>query len=253
MRDVKSFSVNRRWVWAAALAVVVFAIAGSMILPRLEFFQSIRLKTTGRATVADQVERHGPAARARMAPYFSQAGVSYPPERFLLAAFKQENELHLFAAGPSQSLTFIRQYRVLAASGDLGPKLEAGDLQVPEGVYQIDSLNPNSRFHLSLRLDYPNSADRRRAREDGRRDLGGDIMIHGNAVSTGCLAMGDTVAEELFVLASDAGWEETRVIVSPVDFRRRGLPYGFRPKASWTRTLYRDLKNELSGLPLPRS
>jgi murein L,D-transpeptidase YafK len=175
--------------------------------------------------------------------------VAYPPERFVLAGFKEERELHLFAAEPSKPLTFIRRYPVLAASGNLGPKLEAGDRQVPEGVYRIESLNPNSRYHLSLRLNYPNEADRRRARQDGRQDLGDDIMIHGDAVSIGCLAMGDRVAEELFVLAADSQLEEARVILSPVDFRRRQLPQGFRPQPSWAGDLYAELRKEVSRLP----
>jgi murein L,D-transpeptidase YafK len=203
--------------------------------------------------VADRVERYGPGARARLQPFFQNARVPYPPARFALAAFKQEGELHLFAAGRSQSLTFVRQYHVLAASGKLGPKLEAGDKQVPEGVYEIDSLNPNSRYHLSLRLNYPNATDRRRAREDGRSDLGGDIMIHGDSVSIGCLAMGDAVAEELFVLAADAGLEQARVIISPVDFRRSRLPSEFRQPAPWVKDLYGALRKELSVLPMPRT
>ena len=51
-------------------------------------------------------------------------------------------------------------YPVLGASGVLGPKLKEGDRQVPEGVYRVPELNPNSDFHLSLRLDYPNEFDR---------------------------------------------------------------------------------------------
>jgi murein L,D-transpeptidase YafK len=66
------------------------------------------------------------------------------------------------------------------ASGGLGPKLGAGDRQGPERIYAIESLNPNSLFHLSMRLNYPNEFDQMRAKQDGRSDLGGDIMIHGS-------------------------------------------------------------------------
>ena len=70
-------------------------------------------------------------------------------------------------------------------------KLKEGDGQVPEGIYHIDSLNPNSMFHLSIRLDYPNSFDKQQGKIDGRKELGSDIMIHGNTCSSGCLAIGD--------------------------------------------------------------
>lgn len=91
---------------------------------------------------------------------------------------------------------------MLAASGGPGPKLREGDLQVPEGVYRLTAFNPNSSYHLSLRVDYPNAEDRAAedravARSDRRTSLGGDIFIHGKAVSIGCLAIGDPGIEEL--------------------------------------------------------
>src|SRR5204863_8498878 len=64
-------------------------------------------------------------------------------------------------------------------------------LPISEGIYPIESLNPNSRFHLSLRIGYPNAFDRAQAAKEKRTNLGGDIMIHGNSVSIGCLAMGE--------------------------------------------------------------
>ena len=73
--------------------------------------------------------------------------------------------------------------------------------QVPDGLYRIDSLNPNSLYHLALHVDYPSADDRARAAQDGRRELGGAIMIHGGAGSDRCLAMGDEAAEDLFVRA----------------------------------------------------
>src|SRR5690606_33287906 len=103
----------------------------------------------------------------------------------------------------------VHQYPVLAASGQAGPKLREGDRQVPEGFYAIESLHPNSRFHLALRVNYPNQSDRQRAAEDGRTNLGGDIMIHGSNASVGCLAMGDPAAEDLFVLVADVGIQNT--------------------------------------------
>ena len=62
--------------------------------------------------------------------------------------------------GPGQAFAFIRSFAILGASGEIGPKLPEGDRQVPEGVYRIVYLNPNSIAHLSLALSYPNPFDR---------------------------------------------------------------------------------------------
>lgn len=237
----------RRWYWLAPGAVLALLIAQFVFrIPLLAAFQRVLPDT---ATVADRVTQFGPAARARLLPYFQRAGVAYPPDRFVLAAFKAEGELQLYAAGPGQPLQHIQSYPVLAASGWLGPKLRQGDRQVPEGLYGIDSLNPNSRFHLALRVNYPNADDRARAAEDERSELGGDIMIHGGFASIGCLAMGDETIEELFVLAAEAGRENGRVILSPVDFRVRDLPPDFEPPTSWTPELYERIAREVTRLP----
>src|SRR5204863_2399447 len=103
-------------------------------------------------TVAQRLQQYGGAARWRMSPYFAEANVSYPPRRVVLAGLKAEHELQLYAAGADGAERFIRSYSILAASGMPGPKLREGDLQVPEGIYPIELLNPNSLYHLSLRL-----------------------------------------------------------------------------------------------------
>lgn len=204
-------------------------------------------------SIPERVAQYGPAARARLRPHFAAAGVPYPPARFVLLGLKQERELQLYAAGPLQALAFVRSYPVLGASGGLGPKLREGDRQVPEGVYRIEYLNPNSVSHLSLALTYPNAFDRAHGEEDGRAldMLGGEIMIHGGSGSIGCLAIGDEAAEDLFVLAADSDWERARVIVSPVDFRRTAPPAGEQPRPYWVNRLYAWLRGELQALPTP--
>ena len=204
----------------------------------------------GRATVADRLRQCGDRARARWRPHFQAAGVSYPPGRLVFVGLKHEKVLEAYA-GPRAGRTcrFVRALPILAASGMTGPKLREGDGQVPEGLYRIESLNPNSRFHLSLRINYPNRFDREQARREGRTGLGGDIMIHGSAVSIGCLAMGDVAAEDLFVLAADTGIGSISVILSPVDFRHSRLPRVDRPLPSWTRYLYQQIRQALARLP----
>jgi len=173
----------------------------------------------------------------------------YPPARVLFAGFKRERVLEVYAAGPAAGLRLIRRYPILGASGVLGPKLREGDRQVPEGLYRIESLNPNSRHYLSLRVNYPNPFDREQARRDGRKELGGDIMIHGGTGSVGCLAVGDEAAEDLFVLAAETGLERVEVVLSPLDFRTtkveadlvRGLP-------GWVEGLYAEITAALLKL-----
>jgi hypothetical protein len=131
----------------------------------------------------------------------------------------------------------------------MGPKLRSGDRQVPEGLYRISALNPDSLFHVSLRVDYPNAHDRRRAAAEARTDLGGDIMIHGGRISIGCLAMGDPVVEELFVLAADTGLANLRLILSPLDLRRRELARLVRHTRPWTPELYAEIRAALAELP----
>ncbi len=190
--------------------------AGFSALLLLGMF-SLARGQTGMKTVEDRVQEFGAIVQERLAPKFAAAAVPYPPQRLTLIGLKQERLLQVYAAGSDGEFRHICDYPILAASGVLGPKLREGDRQVPEGIYRVPSLNPNSRFHLSLRLNYPNEFDSAKATAEGRAEPGTDIMIHGHAVSIGCLAMGDPAAEDLFVLAALTGIENVRVILSPVD------------------------------------
>ena len=94
----------------------------------------------------------------------------------------------------------LHSYPLAATSGTLGPKRRADDFQVPEGCYEIDRFNPSSNFHLSLGLNYPNAADRTL----GEPHPGGDIFIHGGAVTIGCLPITNAGIEEVYLLALTA-------------------------------------------------
>lgn len=206
----------------------------------------------GKATVDDRLAQYGQAARARLAPYFAAAGVRYPPAKVDLLALKDSDRLEVYAANANGAMKPITVYAILAASGRAGPKLIEGDGQVPEGIYPIASLNPNSLFHLSLRIGYPNTFDAKQAAADGRKELGGDIMIHGSAGSAGCLAMGDQVAEDLFVLAADTGKRNLRVTISPIDFRTTTTLPADGHYPAWTPQLYALIKNQLDLLPVAK-
>ncbi len=203
-------------------------------------------------TIQDRLEEFGKPVRERLAPDFQQAGVSYPPSRMALVAIKDARKLELWAANEGEALRLIREYEVRAASGQLGPKLREGDRQVPEGVYRIVLLNPNSRYHLSLRVSYPNDFDLAQAAREGRTEPGTDIMIHGGARSRGCLAVGDEGAEDLFVVAALTETREIPLVISPVDFRvREFAPPTDAP--AWTGELYGRIREALAGFARPEA
>lgn len=197
-------------------------------------------------TIADRLAQYGTIVERRLTPHFQAAHIAYPPRQLTLIGLKRERRLEVYASDADATPRFICSYPVRAASGTLGPKLKQGDRQVPEGIYRVRELNPNSRFHLSLWLDYPNAFDRARAAADGRTKLGGEIMIHGDAVSKGCLAMGDSAAEDLFVLAAQTGLKNITVIFSPIDFRQESLADLPRHAPDWTTELYEQLARELA-------
>ena len=132
-----------------------------------------------------------------------------------IRAFKEERELELFIENrETGKFELFRTYPVAAASGVLGPKLAEGDRQVPEGFYfsGAGDMNPNSTFHLSFNINYPNAYDRAHDR------TGTFIMIHGSNVSIGCLAMTDEKIEEIYTLcqaALDNGQPFFRIHIFP--------------------------------------
>ena len=193
------------------------------------------------------------SAEARIAARFASRNIPYPPRAVTLISLKSEARMELWAEADSGWI-FVRSYLVQTTSGGLGPKLRQGDHQVPEGVYRVSALNPRSLYHLSLRLDYPNAFDQKRGREEGRVRLGGDIMIHGDRVSDGCLPVGNDAIEELFVLARQVGVENVAVIVSPMDLRR--LPVSTASaravtRPPWLTELYAEIALTLQAFPLP--
>jgi murein L,D-transpeptidase YafK len=199
-------------------------------------------------TIESVVAEYGPAAHASLRPAFAKAGVAYPPPLIWLVAFKEERRVELWAASGKERRR-IKDYAIQAASGGLGPKLREGDLQVPEGVYGILWLNPNSSYHLSMKVDYPNAFDREKAAHDQRTTLGGDIFIHGRAVSIGCIALGDAAIEELFVLVSEVGVAHVHAVIVPRDLRRMAAP-ALPNGPSWLSELYAALGRELALFPV---
>jgi len=113
--------------------------------------------------------------------------------------FKKESIMEVWIRTKSE-YEHLKDYKICAYSGGLGPKLKEGDKQSPEGFYKVkkDHLNPNSKFHLSFNLGYPNKYDKSLNR------TGSFLMVHGNCVSIGCYAMTDDKIEEIYELVKGA-------------------------------------------------
>lgn len=141
-------------------------------------------------------------------------GVSEGAFRLYIRAFKSEAEIELWVStGGNHHL--MKTYDICEKSGGLGPKRKQGDHQVPEGFYHIDRFNPLSNFHLSLGINYPNRSDKVLS---NKSKPGGDIFIHGNCVTVGCLPIKDEPIEELYLLcveAMDRGQEKIPVTIFP--------------------------------------
>lgn len=203
-------------------------------------------KAPGARTVADVLKTIGPEAEKRLRKRFAAAGVRYPPKQVHLLAFKEEKRLELWAAAGGQPRR-IAVFPLLDESGALGPKLREGDYQIPEGFYRVIWLHPNSQYHLSMKLDYPNEFDREQAKKEGRTDLGGQIFIHGRDVSIGCLAVGDPAIEELFVLAARVGIDRVSTIIAPRDLRTLPPPDLGERELAWVPFLYAQIASKLAA------
>lgn len=128
--------------------------------------------------------------------------------------FKEESELEVWKARDDGRFYHLKTYPICNWSGTLGPKIQQGDKQAPEGFYTVTrtQLNPNSQFHVAFNLGYPNSYDRSWGR------TGDFVMVHGKCKSAGCYAMTDALSEEIYALVREAikgGQEQVQVHAFP--------------------------------------
>jgi len=150
---------------------------------------------------------------------FQEKNLVWPPQSLYIRSFKYDRQLELWVKNDNKDgYKLFKTYKVCMQSGTTGPKRMEGDYQVPEGFYYINEFNPNSKYHLSLGLNYPNASDR--ILSDSLRP-GSAIYIHGNCVSTGCIAISDAPIEELYIIASHVktnGQDFIPVHVFPVKY-----------------------------------
>jgi len=118
-----------------------------------------------------------------------------------IQVFKSKRQMYFFSGHE-----IVRQYEIGLGGNPVGKKQFEGDGKTPEGLYFIDRRNPNSAYHLSLGISYPNPDDRAFAKAQGK-EPGGDIFIHGRNGkdkgrgkdwTAGCIAVSDKEIEEIY-------------------------------------------------------
>lgn len=150
---------------------------------------------------------------------FSSKGLDWPAHEIYIRSFKYDSQMEVWVKNSNEEVfKLLKTYRVCSLAGTLGPKRMEGDYQVPEGFYCINQFKPNSNFHLSLGINYPNASDK--ILSDHVRP-GGDIFIHGNCVTIGCIPIQDSQIEELYLIATmarNSGQDFIPVHIFPAKF-----------------------------------
>ena len=170
-------------------AIAIGVLIGAPIL-------LFRMDQAKNGNIREVRKRIGPGLSSRL----EKSGFSLGNTVFL-RVFKEESVLEVWLESSKDLPNRLwHSYPIAKFSGTIGPKLREGDRQAPEGFYSVNhkSLNPNSSFHLSFDVGYPNHYDQKRNR------TGSHIMVHGGNVSIGCFAMTDPAIEEIYLIVEAA-------------------------------------------------
>ena len=132
---------------------------------------------------------------------------NYGPSANMIVVWKSQRKMALF-----KNKTLLKTYTIRLGFNPIGHKQKEGDGRTPEGRYFITHHNPNSAYHLSLGINYPNNNDLRRAKKLGLKP-GKDIYIHGGPKNIfthffldwtgGCIAVLDREIEEIYAMVPD--------------------------------------------------
>lgn len=145
-----------------------------------------------------------------------------PGDRLYIRIFKRERRLELWYQRGKGPYRWYKSYEICNYSGGLGPKKLVGDLKSPEGFYSTNKgrLNPNSSYHMSFNIGYPNQYDR------AHGYTGNYLMVHGECVSAGCYAMTNPGIEEIYRLVEyvlDHGQREIPIHIFPFAMTEKNL------------------------------
>ena len=225
------------------LTAILFLVLYLMKSQIISLFFSSKEKQS----VESIAKKYGPKVEISLKNAFEKTQIDSTDFEMAILAFKKEQILEVAVRkNETENWKLLKKYPFTAFSGKIGPKLKNGDKQVPEGIYQMEYLNPNSKYHLSIKVSYPNDFDKEKAKQDGRTDLGGDIMIHGKSVTIGCIPVGDKNIEEIFILATKTKNKHFPIIVAPHDFRTNKT-FPKIEAISWEKDLYENISKELTN------
>lgn len=139
----------------------------------------------------------------------------------MMRIFKEEAVLEVWKQRDTGKYALVKSYDICKYSGQKGPKHKEGDRQAPEGYYYVSrhQLNPNSDYHLSFNLGFPNKYDRAWGR------TGTHLMVHGDCSSAGCYAMTDENIAEIYAFAREAvlGGQQQAFQVQAYPFRMTAI------------------------------
>lgn len=190
------------------------------------------------------------AARAPLADRLTRRGFA-PGPAVHIRIFKAENRLEVWLKDGGRYRLF-ETYPICRWSGALGPKLKEGDGQSPEGFYAVarGAMNPNSSYHKSFNLGFPNAFDR----QNGR--TGSYLMVHGDCVSIGCYAMTNEGIDDIWALMMAAyrgGQRQVAVDAFPFRMTEANLArHAGDPDAAFWRDLADgDRRFQADGRPAP--
>ncbi len=184
----------------AQLRLILHSLLILVFFPVFSFAQPY--DESGSVRGDKKVEVAGRKSTDTLKNEFLRKGFEWPVRYIFLRAFKLEKVLEIWVKDdPVEPFQFLKSYKICATSGTFGPKRKEGDRQIPEGFYYINEFKPNSNYHLALGINYPNPSDQKKS---DPKTPGGDIYIHGNCVTIGCLPMTDQIIEEIYYLTSVA-------------------------------------------------
>lgn len=197
---------------AACLAALILCLLRQQPVPAAENLPGPASNDRSRGILAQ--------VAARLEPELTREGFSSGAALYI-RIFKIPGELEVWLQ-KNGTYTLFKSYPICDFSGFLGPKLEEGDWQSPEGFYQVavGQLNPESSYHLAFNIGYPNKYDRQMGRS------GSNIMVHGSCSSRGCFAMSNSRMEEIYYLAQAAlaqGVESFPVHIFPFRMTRENM------------------------------
>jgi murein L,D-transpeptidase YafK len=174
----------KRTITLSLLIAVSFAMTKADFLSQQMAFPRVKKAQANKGKVVDAL--------------LSSNGIDTKSFDIFLRGFKQEQKLELWAKNKGDdTFKLLKTYDFCATTGVLGPKRRSGDKQIPEGFYTVDFFNPQSQYHLSFRINYPNKSDLVFA---DKLNPGDNIFIHGHCVTIGCIPIGDDLIQELYLM-----------------------------------------------------